>query len=348
MRVRRSTLWLMILAVMAVGSFWALDRLTNASVEPLEKRPDKIKVVYLGQATFPLSGSFQIEAGRLQMICEGSAEMTTVVEVPYEGGGQLYDRLSLLVPEGARHYLMKDLSPEIKRPAHLIFTDPGSTETLASVIMDFGWGSIRLSRPVKYDPETGYYESLEFENDARRFAQNYYWGHNGSRPSDLHSLYGRVRLEQGCGDYQANIRFTSEYHSLKLVMANDRSKDLAAIAADNDMELALDDYSGRSPGRFSELSKLKRGILNRKVRGGPRQVAGQPGFEWVALRHDISTGRKLFLAFWRPEGRPNPAVPALIMSADQSEAGRALAYWNDLMNGTMIIGGAKKGSNLMP
>ena len=345
MRVRRSRLLLLSLLLIAAGAFWGLKLLTGVSLSP-EKGSELPRAVYLGRAVFFLPENFKVEAGRLQMICEGSAELTTVVEVPYpESGTDLYSRLSLLVPEGRRHFLMKDLSGDFKRSAHLIFTDPAAAAALASVIMDFGQGSIRLSRPVKYDPKAEAYDSLAFEKDARGFSENYLWGHNGRNPSDLHSLQGRVGPEQGCRDYQANIRFVSDKDSIKLVMVNDRNKDLAAVAAENSLELAFDGRLNQTPGRFSELARLKQGIWNRKIRGGRRTVAGQPGFEWLVLRHDLSTGRKYFAALWRPETQQAQAIPALMMSAEQADAAKALYYWNDLVGKSKRIGAGRTGNS---
>jgi len=311
----------------------------NARIKP-EERNEALRLYYLGQTIITLPESFRLETGRLRLICEGNMDLTAVAEVPHRGPLNL-EAMNALIPEKGQHYPVKDLTAEMNRPAHLFFTNPGPTGVLASIIVDYGPGALRLSRQIQRDL-TGSFAVEDFESDASRYARNYFWGHNGARVGDMHSLYGRISAEQGCRDYRTRLKFVSKDHSVKVMLVNDQSRDLAALAADYNMELALDgDSIQKPPTLVSQLAGLKSGQWSRKVRGGPRLVAGRPGLEWVTLRHDLISGEKFLAAIWLPDSRTQPengpGLPVLILSASQEDAARALSYWDGILGGSAVI-----------
>ena len=339
MTISRQTAVLLAILIILTAMPLAAWHGGNARIKPAESG-ESLRLYYLGQAILGLPESFRLETGRLRLVCEGNMDMTAMAEVPHRGGPLSFEAMNALIPESGRHYPVKDLSAEMNRPAHLFYTNPGPTGVLATIIVDYGPGALRLSRQVKRDL-TGNFAVEDFENDAGRYARNYFWGHNGARTGDMHSLYGRVSAEQGCREYRARLKFSSPDHSIKVMLVNDQARDLEALAADYKMDLALHgDALHNPPTWLSEMASLKTGQWNRKVRGGPRKVAGRPGLEWVTLRHNLLSGQKTLAAIWLPDSNTQtgqPPIPVLIMSSAHHEAAKAMSYWDDLLNSSVVI-----------
>ncbi|MDR1044307.1 MAG: hypothetical protein LBP33_04200 [Candidatus Adiutrix sp.] len=331
MTISRRKALLIFLLLLLIALPLAVRLGTEASLRP-DRKGEKMLARYLGRASFVLPANFQVEGGALQLFCAGSSEPTSVVERPHPRvDDQAYELLGRLVPEGREHYLIKDLTDLYERPAQLIFSNPGPEKTLASVMVDLGRGSIRLSRPVSRAPE-GFYDSRDFEEDARLFILNYRWGHSAGRRGDLHSLFGRISTEQGCRDLKLSIVYRSALNSVRLGLINESGINLGRAAAGRGLALAWPAGAESPPDRLSELRRLKDGQWNRKVRGGPRRLAGCDGLEWVVLRRDLENGRESLLALWRPDDPTASPLPALVLNADRADAAVALRVWDDLLD----------------
>ncbi|MDR3038413.1 MAG: hypothetical protein LBV21_03855 [Candidatus Adiutrix sp.] len=272
-----------------------------ASSGPQERR-------FLGPVSFNLPAEFQAVSGRLRLLCLGPPGLTRVFETPHPPYGQS----AYAQPAGLPLLSQTDLSPAFGRPARLILSDSGPAEVLADMLLDFGLGTVRLSRPLSRGRLEE--EIAAFEAEAKIFSENYAWGHTG--PSGgLHSLYGRLKTGLACRRARGAVKF--------------------AAAGAATLEVILTGPGDPAPGPV----RLQDG---RRVRSGPRRLDGRPGRELVTLRRDPRTGRAGFWAVWRPAAGPAEADSAetgscaLILSAETASAetdsaGRALGYWDELL-----------------
>lgn len=305
---------LFLAAALAGGLYFA----SHASVKPESEPGASLAPHYMGQAVLAIPSDFKLESGRLSVACEGRPGLTAVMETPHQYYGPVaYEALSIMLPQGPSQ-IIRDLSLDFGRPAQLVHTALGPGEALESVIADFGSGSLRLSRTLAADSIDN-----DFAREALDFLENYTWGHRGAKSDDLHSFYGYVGRARPCLTAKLKLLFTSENQSIKLLLTN--MDDPAQKAKDAGLELS-------EPSWLAETKKILRGQLKRKVRGGPREVAGRPGLEWVSLSRDLASGQTVFTAQWLPEEAPGLGpMPAIIMNAPVSEAPAALSLWNDIL-----------------
>lgn len=327
MVIRKKTALPVLLALLVGGLALGWHKAGRVSLEPVKSQAP-LQRYYAGRFSIGLPADLKLDSGRVRLLCPGPLGTVSVYETPHQDYGPVaYEALSITLPSGASHYLIADLSERFGRPAQLIHSDPGPESALVSVLIDYGPGTLRLSRPTESDGQGGY-ASRSFVESALRFSQNYRWGRNGFKNGDLHSLYGRVTPEQACIGYQALIRFVSSENSIRFILTNDH--DPGRVAGENRMRPALAD--GGPPVGLSAV--YKDGHWIRRVRGGPRAISGQTGLEWIVLSRDFSDGSKTFEAIWRPD---NPEQPTLLMSADQANAALALGCWNEIMESSFFF-----------
>ncbi|UQZ89683.1 hypothetical protein C4J81_10870 [Deltaproteobacteria bacterium Smac51] len=334
MAIRKKVLIPLIVALLLVliplGAYYA----GNISIKPDPAR-SALTPRYMGQAAIALPAGFELQSGRLAITCEGSPGLTAVMETPHQDYGPVaFEALSIMLPVGPGQ-IMKDLSLDFGRPAQLVHTRSGPDQVIASVIADLGPGSLRLSRTVKADPDTGVFSTDDFAREALGFLNNYAWGHRGSKARDLHSVYGHVGRAAPCSQADVNLLYSSSQNSARIFLTT--ANDLQSAARSRSLELATGGTLQNQPSWLSEAKEIFKGQWNRKVQGGPRKVAGRLGLEWVTVRRDMSSGRRLFVAQWQPEAASGPGpLPSIIMNADFNDAPAALRLWGDILNSSTL------------
>lgn len=330
MTIRRRTLVATAVFLLLIVGWQAGQYCLTARLTP-ERRSERLRMHFMGQAMVGLPNDFQVESGRVQMLCAGGVGWVSLVEVPYLPGDAASGQgLSRVMPESGDFRLVKDLSDDFNRPAQLVLSESEGDEAMASVAMNLDSGLVRISRLVKKNDQDEF--PLEkFEREALFFSRNYSWGHSGGGLYDMHSLHGYLRPAQGCRDMRAVIKLGSPHSSVKAALIRDHER-LEEVIRENGLELATAGDLANPPSVMGGV--WDKGQWNRLVRGGPRRLSRQLGLEWVVLRRDFGTGRQCFAAIWHPSNRD---MPVLVMTAAREEAALALSYWNDMLRSVGIV-----------
>ncbi len=290
---------------------------------------------YMDRVALALPDSFKVSGGTLGISCAGTTGLTRVYETPHQNYGLVaYEALSIMLPQGGPSRIIRDLSRDFGRPAQLVHTVLNQDEILTSIIADFETGSVRLTRTSPYNQ--AFSRDYNFIRETRAFMENYAWGHKDADSGAVHSLYGALgREDSPCERADFNLVFASEDEKIRLFISSD--PDPARNAHFRGLEMAASAGGDSAPAWLSETLQIFKGRWNRKIRGGPRLLAGRPGLEWAAVRRDLSSGRTLFTAQWLPEAAAEGGpMPALVMNADLEEAPAALKIWDDILSSSAL------------